>query len=55
MFRPVGLATITVVSDQPPGRSGPRGRLWVPFPNVPEPDEVLALIRSLIPTSRPPA
>jgi membrane protein YdbS with pleckstrin-like domain len=52
LLRPVGLATITVVADQPPGRSGPKGRLWVPFPNVPEPDEVCALIRSLIPPAR---
>ncbi|MDR3620406.1 MAG: PH domain-containing protein [Paludisphaera borealis] len=52
LLRPVGLATITVVADQPTGRSGPKGRLWVPFPNVPEPDEVCALIRSLIPASR---
>ncbi len=55
LLRPVGLATITVVADQPPGRSGPRGRLWVPFPNVPKPDEVCELIRSLIPSARPSA
>ena len=52
LLRPAGLATVTVVADQPPGRSGPRGKLWTPFPNVPDADEVCALIRSLIPPAR---
>ncbi len=55
LLRPVGLATITLVADQPPGGSGPRGRLWTPFPNVPDADAVCALIRSLIPGARSPA
>lgn len=52
LLRPAGLATVTVVADQPPGRSGPRGRLWTPFPNVPDADAVCALIRSLTPAAR---
>lgn len=54
LLRPVGLATVTVVADQPPGRSGPRGRLWVPFPNVPEPDRFRDLIRERIAANRTP-
>jgi membrane protein YdbS with pleckstrin-like domain len=53
LLRPAGLATVTLVADQAPGRSGPRGRLWTPFPNVPDADEVCALIRSLIPAAGP--
>jgi membrane protein YdbS with pleckstrin-like domain len=55
MLRPVGLATVTVVADQSPGRSGPRGRLWAPFPNVPDADAVCALIRSLAPAAARPS
>jgi len=52
LLRPVGLATVTVVADQPPGRSGPRGRLWVPFPNVPDPERFCELIRARMSASR---
>jgi membrane protein YdbS with pleckstrin-like domain len=52
LLRPAGLATVTVVADQPPGRSGPRGRLWAPFPNVPESERFSELIRARIAAAR---
>lgn len=51
LLRPMGLATITLVVDEPSGGSGPTGHRWFPLPNVPEPDQTRALIRSLIPES----
>lgn len=51
LLRPLGLATITLVVNEPSGRPGPVGHRWFPLPNVPDPDQTRELIRSLAPQS----
>lgn len=48
LLRPLGLATIILVVDEPSRRGGPAGHRWFPLPNVPEPDQTRDLLRSLI-------
>lgn len=53
LLRPLGLATITLVVNEPSGQPGPIGHRWFPLPNVPEPDQTRDLIRSLVDESSP--
>ncbi|AMV40652.1 PH domain-containing protein [Planctomyces sp. SH-PL62] len=49
LLRPQGLATLTLVVEDPPDPSGRRRHVFHPLPNIPEPDAVADLIRSRLP------
>lgn len=53
LLRPLGLATITLIVDEPSRRGGRAGHRWFPLPNVPEPEETRDLIRSLVSRAAP--
>ncbi len=46
LLRPVGLATLTLIEEEPPGPSGRSRHLFHPLPNVEDPEAVAELIRS---------
>ncbi|WP_165250877.1 PH domain-containing protein [Paludisphaera soli] len=48
LLRPQGLATLTLVVEEPSGTGGRVRHVFHPLPNVPDPDSVADLIRSLI-------
>jgi len=52
LLRPRGLAILTIVVEEPSGSAAPPRHVFHPLPNVPDPDEVAALIRSLIPAQQ---
>lgn len=47
ILRPAGLATLTLIVEEPPGASGKARHVFHPLPNVPEPEAAAELIRSL--------
>lgn len=46
LLRPHGLATLTLVEEEPPGPSGRSRHIFHPLPNVADPEAVADLIRS---------
>ncbi len=49
LLRSQGLATLTLVVEEPTAPHGPVRHVFHPLPNIPEPDSVAELIRSLTP------
>lgn len=46
LLRPHGLATLTLIEEEPPGPSGRSRHVAYPLPNVEDPEAVAELIRS---------
>jgi membrane protein YdbS with pleckstrin-like domain len=46
LLRPLGVATLTLVEEEPPDRAGRRRHVFHPLPNVADPEVAADLIRS---------
>lgn len=55
LLRPHGLATLTLIEEEPPGPSGHSRHVFHPLPNVPDPEAVADLIRDRMAAEREPA